>query len=442
MTSPYDSGSPSGGRRAHVGKGVARATGSNNPRLQAQRQQAAAQPGGVARGQRAVRGAGGPNAAQAGQRSRTGYASGPAYSQAGYVPAAAGGGYGAGGTYPPGQIPHMPVKKKMQTWKKVLLGILGGILVIALGVGIAAGAYYNNLKSNIGFDGDLSALKGILTEADYQKPFYVLVIGSDHWEDYGARSDAMILARVDLNKPQITMVSIPRDTPYQIDGQKVKLNEVFSREGEIACVEAVSNLTGVDISHYVELEFDQLQSVVDSLGGVMVDVPYTFDYQVYTLDEPVVHVDAGKQLLTGEQAIALARMRTAYEAGVSEDAIRQANIRAMMVGVMKQVLSQPIPSIPGEIEKLSGMIQTDIPLDDLVSWATKMAQADEVVLYSCTGPTEGGIDEETQLWLTDEAPQKWAELMKAVDAGQDPSGIVDVSQSADGKVQLEGTEVL
>ncbi|WP_172136061.1 LCP family protein [Adlercreutzia sp. ZJ473] len=336
----------------------------------------------------------------------------------------------------------MPAKKKKG--KKILLGVLGAFLVVLLGVGIAAGAYFLNLSGKLSYDGDLGALSSVLTEADYQEPFYVLVIGSDNWEGYGARSDAMILTRVDLNKPQVTMVSVPRDTEYQIDGRTVKLNQVFAEQGEIACIEAVSKLTGVPIAHYVEVEFDQLQGVVDSLGGLHVNVPYTIDYQVYTNDRPSVHVEKGEQVINGEQAVALARMRTGYNTPdvAGGDVIRQANIRAMMIAMMKQILSAPLDQIPGQIETLSSMIQTDIPMGDLVSWALDLAKADEVTVYSCTGPTEGDMDADTGLWLTTYAPQEWAELMSVVDSGGDPATVVDKTSTSDGAVDLESKEVI
>ena len=332
---------------------------------------------------------------------------------------------------------------KNKTGKRAL-GVLLAIVALTVFCGLMAGlSYYNDIKNSLGYEGDIDKLQMSLIEADYQEPFYVLVIGSDNWRDYGARSDAMILARIDLNTPQITLVSVPRDTPYQIDGQTVKLNQVFAEQGEVACIDAVSELTGVNISHYVEVEFDQLEQVVDSLGGVKVNVPYSFDYQVYTKDEPVVHVDSGEQVLTGEQAVAFSRMRTAYsDADVTQDGIRQANIRILMIAMMKQVLNQPASDIPSQIQALASMVQTDILPEDLIAWATRLAQADKIILYSCTGPTEGGIDEDTGLWLTEEAPERWALLMSVVKSGGDPSSFMAVDESADGQVQLGVTETI
>ena len=338
------------------------------------------------------------------------------------------------------ELPQPQTKRRR---RKILLVVLCAVLVLLAAVGGAIALYTGSLSNTLSYKGDSDQLSDALVEAEKGQPFYVLVIGSDEWEDYGARSDAMVLVRVDLSSPTITMVSVPRDTPYQIDGRTVKLNEVFSEQGEAACIEAVSKMTGVGISHFAKVGFDQLEEVVDSLGGVEVDVPYAFDYQVYTHDRPVVHVDAGKQVLTGEQAVALARMRTAYSYnGITQDAIRQANVRALMIGILKQVLSKPVIELPGQIQSIASMVETDIPLTDLVSWATSIAGAGSVTVYSCTGPTEGDLDTETGLWLTEEAPEQWAKIMTEVDAGRDPSKVMERTETSDGAVNVGSSEII
>ena len=140
---------------------------------------------------------------------------------------------------------------------------------------------------------------------------------------------------------------MPRDTPYELNGSVGKINYAFADGGAAGAVTAVQELTGVKISDYVEIEFAGLAEFVDSVGGIYVDVPYTIDYQVYTNDQDVVHIEAGNQLLNGEQCVALARMRTAY--GEDQEAIRQSNVRAMAMALMKSVLQAP----PAEIHHYS-----------------------------------------------------------------------------------------
>ena len=338
------------------------------------------------------------------------------------------------------QLQGTSPKRKRRKAPFIILGVL---LAIVLAFGGAVALYAGSLSGILSYKGDSEQLNSVLTKAKAGEPFYILVIGSDEWEDNGARSDAMVLVRVDVKTPAITMVSVPRDTPYQIDGRTVKLNQVFSEQGEAACIQAVSQLTGVGISHFVKVGFDQLEEVVDTLGGVEVDVPYAFDYQVYTHDRPTVHVDAGKNVLTGEQAVALARMRTAYSyQGITQDAIRQANVRSLMIGIIKQVLTKPSFEMLGQIRVLASMVETDISLVDLASWALKIAGSGSVTVYSCTGPTEGSLDDSTGLWLTEEAPEQWEKIMAEVDAGRDPSLVMERTETTDGAAQVGTSEVI
>ena len=94
-----------------------------------------------------------------------------------------------------------------------------------------------------------------------------------------------MLVRIDPVGHVITMVSVPRDTPYEYNGKVEKINQMFAVNGAAGAVTAVQDLTGVKISDYVEIEFAGLAEFVDSIGGIYVDVPYTIDYQVYTQDQ-------------------------------------------------------------------------------------------------------------------------------------------------------------
>ena len=247
----------------------------------------------------------------------------------------------------------------------------------------------------------------------------MLLVGSDNWETYGERSDALVLVRIDQANHKVTMVSVPRDTPYMLNGQKVKINQAFAEKGATGAVEAVEQLTGVKIAHYAEIEFAGLADFVDTVGGIYVNVPYTIDYQVYTQDQDVVHIDAGQQRLDGDQCVALARMRTAY--GDDQEAKRQANVRAMTEALLKTVLKSSPAAIPGLVQELSKCFSTSMDMNDMISLATDFASADNVTIYTCTGPYKGDfMEEEGGMWLCYDDPEGWATLMAAVDKGENP----------------------
>ncbi len=313
-------------------------------------------------------------------------------------------------------------RKRHRRVRRILIGVLIAVVLIVGGVAAYAAWYMSNLSSNISLDADeQQQLNQVLLPVEDNKvqPYYVLLVGSDNWETYGERSDALVLVRVDQANHKVTMVSVPRDTPYMLNGQKVKINQAFAEEGAIGAVEAVEQLTGVKIAYYAEIEFAGLAEFVDSVGGINVNVPYTIDYQVYTQDQDVVHIDAGLQHLDGEHCVALARMRTAY--GDDQDAKRQSNVRAMTEALLKTVLKSSPAAIPGLVQDLSKCFSTSMDMNDIISLATDFSTAGETTIYTCTGPYKGDIDEATGLWLCYEDPQGWADLMATVNKGEDPS---------------------
>lgn len=331
--------------------------------------------------------------------------------------------------------PESEPKKKRG---KVILGIIGAIVALALIAGAAIAAYMGGLSEALSYKGNADELANALADSEENGSFYVLVIGVDKQE---GRSDVMVLTRVDVKNSIITMVSVPRDTPYLLDGSTVKLNEVYADQGEIACIEAVSQLTGVPISHYVKVGFDQLKEVVDNMGGVEVNVPYSFKY--YIPGRGSFFMEEGMNFLDGDQALCLARNRKSYDYnGITQDAIRQANIRAIMMALFKQVMSKPVLEIPDQVQAIAEMLETDIPVTDLVMWASELAGNHQITVYSCTGPTEGDLDPETNLWLVDEAPEQWAKIMTEVKAGRDPSKAMERTETADGAVKVGSSDVI
>ena len=117
-------------------------------------------------------------------------------------------------------------------------------------------------------------------------PEYILVIGDDSWEEYTpGHADLMMLTRLDFERHQITLVTVPRDTAYVFpDGNTAKLNQMLTNAGPEAQCAAVSDVVGVDVSQYVVVGFDGLQGIVEHFGGLDVDLPYGLTYNFYTKD--------------------------------------------------------------------------------------------------------------------------------------------------------------
>ncbi len=157
------------------------------------------------------------------------------------------------------------------------------------------------------------------TAKDISKPFTVLLLGVDSKTNGIANADsfngdAMILVTFNPETLTATMLSIPRDSYVPIacftNKAENKITHAASR-GTKCAINTIQNYFGITIDYYVKINFAGLVDLVDAVGGVEVDVPYSFCEQnsKRKWGNSTVYVDAGLQKLNGEQALALSRNR-------------------------------------------------------------------------------------------------------------------------------------
>lgn len=308
-------------------------------------------------------------------------------------------------------------RKKHGKAKKVILIILAVIVALCVAVGVAVALYVNSLSDSMKIDSQQqSELDSVLSESNVQEPYYVLLLGSDAREnDVASRSDTIILVRIDANVGKATLVSIPRDTKVEIEGHGTqKINAAYAFGGPAGAVEAVEKMSGVQISHYAEIHFDELEKVVDQLGGVWVDIPVSNNQT--GASNSGVELNAGMQRLNGEQALAFARERYGYNEG---DFQRAENQRILVQALADTVLSLPPTELPGAVQSLASCISTDYSLDELVTLAQTFQQAEHYYFYSAMVPSTTQTIDGVSYTITLE--DQWKDMMQMVDTGQDPS---------------------
>lgn len=327
-------------------------------------------------------------------------------------------------------------KRKKHTARKAVLVTLAAIVCVFGLVGGAAALYLNSLNQALSFDdmGEADDLKAALQPVAgdaKEQPFYLLVLGSDAREgDTASRSDVIILTRIDPADGKVTMVSIPRDTMIDLEGHgRQKINAAYAYGGAAGAVKAVSKFSGVPISHYAEIHFEELESLVDSLGGVWVDVPVTNDETGSS--NTGARIEAGEQLLDGRTALAFARERYGYLRG---DFQRADNQRILAEAIVKKVLGVSPLDLPGTVQQLASCVSTDYGLADIVGLAQTFQAADALTFYSALVPSSTMTIDEVSYVVT-EYPG-WTEMMKRVDAGEDPNG--STASGAQGDSPLAG----
>lgn len=207
---------------------------------------------------------------------------------------------------------------------------------------------------------------------DVQKdPISILVLGLDDDDKRNlgsARTDSMLLLSVNPQTEDINITSIPRDTYTQINSKdyngKDKINAAFAYGGIDSTIDAVENLVDVPINYYVTVDFQAFEKIVDELGGVDIDVPFTLTEQ-NAQGKKVVNLKKGHHTLSGEEALAFARTRY-----IDNDVERGKRQQQVFEAIAKKAMSMgSIAKYKGLLEALDGHIQTDMPSDRILSVA-------------------------------------------------------------------------
>ncbi len=145
-----------------------------------------------------------------------------------------------------------------------------------------------------------------------------LVIGSDTREGLedlknfgsagGERGDVIMLVKANRDG-SMQMLSIPRDLWVDIPGRgKDKINAAYAYGGSTLMVQTIKQNLGLEINHYVEVDFVGFMEMIDEIGGIEMYFPYAARDSSSGLN-----VEAGEQVLDGETALAYARSRKYQE---------------------------------------------------------------------------------------------------------------------------------
>ena len=150
------------------------------------------------------------------------------------------------------------------------------------------------------------------------EPFTVLLMGVDS-EEEGIRGssfngDSLMVITFNPKTLSTTMLSIPRDSYVPIAcfaGKRKNKITHAAWQGEGCMINTIQNLLDIDIDYFVKINFKGVVKLVDTLGGVEVDVPYNLCEQDSNRmwGGNTVYIEKGHQTLNGEQALAFSRNR-------------------------------------------------------------------------------------------------------------------------------------
>ena len=341
-------------------------------------------------------------------------------------------------------------KKKSGILKKVLIILL--LILIAL-VGFIA---YRTQKNGGGMQGLLSTLVGhdenTLKDLD---TLQVLLMGVS--TDNGLKlTDTIIVASYDPKTQKASLLSIPRDTfvgtNIKTGGGNDKINSLYQRGGAQKTIDAINEITGLDLKYYMVIDNQALIKLVDVIGGVEFEVPYVPGGMVY--DDPSqdlhINLEPGLQTLNGDQAEQLLRFRknnnnqTYPEEYGGDDYGRMRTQREFIMATARQTIQAKNVFKIGEIiDLVYEYVDTNLSISlikDYVPYAVNV-NVDEIKSAYLPGESVGppqGI----QYWFFQVDEDETEELVQELYYSTDDttSGEGETSTGTDSSTGTTGTE--
>jgi LCP family protein required for cell wall assembly len=254
-----------------------------------------------------------------------------------------------------------------------LLAWVGAIVAAGFGSGGTAVAQTPGIIIGKAHAGYAPSLTG-------SKPVVVLAIGS------GARpgddvmhslSDSMHVIFINPTTHKASMVGIPRDSWVNIPGHGTnKINASMPYGGPPLLIKTIETNWGVHIDYYALTTFWGIRHIVDSVGGLTIDVPFP-------MNDPYSHANfhPGVQKLTGTQVLAFSRDRHSLlsgDFGRSEDGGRV--LMALLAQFHKQFTKDPTALYTWVGSGLQNLTTTDLTLDQVMNLA-----------WTCTHVSAAGV---------------------------------------------------
>ncbi|MCD5482250.1 LCP family protein [Lactobacillus delbrueckii subsp. bulgaricus] len=298
--------------------------------------------------------------------------------------------------------------------RRPLPTIIGLLVAFAVMIAATWGAHayfslHSALVSMNGNNGSTATSARIAAK----KPISILVLGVDQGlegrNDKG-NSDTIILVTVNPTTKKATMTSIPRDTLTEILGETsntsyymFKVNSAYQFGGSSGSVKTVSAMLNVPINYYVEVNMKALESLVNALGGVDVNVPFSFSYDWCDFKK-------GKQHLDGRHAIAYARMRYDDPRG---DYGRQLRQRQIIQAVVKKGLSvNGLVNYQKLLKVFAKYVKTNLTFGDMTSLAINYRSAASNISSGYIQGHDATISGTSLQIASTEELQKWSNKLR------------------------------
>lgn len=253
------------------------------------------------------------------------------------------------------------IKNKVKFSRKTVIISIVLALVVLCGTVLASGLI--NGKFIIEYENKLLAVN---TDARENDNFNFLILGVDE----NNRADTIML--LSFKDGNVTGTSIPRDTAFiskEFD-RKVKLTEILNSEnGNQKVIDAVRDTLSVPITYYAKLNLSAVKEIVDSVGGIELDVPMDMEY-----DDPHknlhIKLKQGRQTLSGDAVCGLLQFRRSNDGtGYAQGDMTRIEVGQQFISefISQKLNKEFINKSPDIFKILAENMETNYPISNLMN---------------------------------------------------------------------------
>jgi len=314
--------------------------------------------------------------------------------------------------------------KKGKRFKRVLIVII--LVIIGILAGTSAYAFY---YGNWG---------GINNKVSF------LLIGTD--KRPGASSynaDSIIVASFDPQKKLISLLSIPRDTRVTPTGSKnyCKINAVPSLRGISELEKQVTSLTGIKVNSYVLTNFSGFKDIIDTLGGITIDVEKNMYYETGDKEDGYINLKAGVQKLDGSMALQYARFRNDTTADIGRTSRQQKVLTAIGKKMFEPITILKLPKL---VPQLMKAMETNLSLKEFLALAGTAGSFSSATIISQTLPGDAIMLDGLSYWEVNRVKAKEVAqnllLGKTTDQVWDSSVLASLDPDVKARLTAPATE--
>ena len=287
-------------------------------------------------------------------------------------------------------------------WLRVLkMSVLALVCFVALTAGALAGFLQHTAAQVARNDPrEVQAAKPQLAASKPGKPLDILILGSDRragQPDLGARSDTLIVVRLDPRSGSISMLSVPRDLLVDIPGYgQNKINAAYSLGGAKLSLQVVKQLLGVPMNDFIDINFDGFEQVINRLGGAYLMIDHRYYNNTAVTNFASIDIQPGYQRLSGSRALDWVRYRHDQNGDFTRIVRQQMFLREMKRELVGSAQLQSLPRFLAVMNVISHNVTSDISsLGKLYQLLTLTLRLDTNHIYQThidgSTPTIGGV---------------------------------------------------